>query len=582
METELMRFRAALIFLFSIFAFIVCFAPVLRADAPPVQDIFIGNGTPGPFSLSWNNIQTNTETVSVNQVVQLRNLDYTLDSAAGTLKFTHSLPASAAIAVSYTLIPAQSQRSGGGQSIPLSMDLLRNQNSYLSLDALGRQAAGSENNLTLGVGLGWHGGQNNQLSSRFVYTPALTSVSDQNADRPAYRTGMSLSGSTGAGKWGLFSLGFSRAGAGTDTNGDSSLQAGRQLLTLGSTLTPMKSVQANLSFSRSDALQSLGNTSPDSSSTNSSLALTITPSDKTKVQANLAQATTGPGSATQTLALSVNSQATRTMQVSAAFNNQNLPGTTNDTQVINLQTVLTPSKVYSVQAAASQSSLGTATTTQQSVTLALTPKSAIQLNAGFLMRQQSVDGSPDSLATSEATVGGTVHPLPTLTLTGSYKSRMAPNNDSNPADLFDTSTAQVSYAPLKTIKLTGTYAQNPDNGTDTMQRLAQRGVGLETNLGSLGLSGGCDWSRTYGTPDVEQTVHANVGLRFSDATQLSVGYQTQQNLLDPTVPLATAYTVGFTHTLGDRFSFNLSGKRQQTADATPPDYNASASLGMKF
>ena len=576
-----MRVRAALILFLTI-----CFisfgwsAPICRADAPPVQDIFIGNGTPGPFALNWNNIQANTETVSVNQVTQLRNLDYTLDYAAGTLTFTRILPASSAITISYTLIPAQSQRSGSGQSIPLSMDLMRNQNSYLSFNALGKQAAGAENNLTLGVGLGWHGGQNNQLSSRFVYTPTM--ASGTSADKPADQTGLSLSGTTGAGKWGLFSLGFSRAGAGTDTSGDSSLQAGRQLLTLGSTLTPIKSVQAQFSFSHSDALENTGNASADAALTNSSLALTITPSDKTKMQANLAQADTGPGGSTQTLALSVNSQATRTMQVSAAFNDQNLPGTTGDSQIINLQTVLTPSKTYSVQAAANQSSLGTTITNQQSVTLALTPKPAIQLNAGFSMRQQSAAGSASAVGTSEATVGGTVHPLPTLTLTGSYKSRMAPASDSNPGDLFDSSTAQVAYAPLKTVKLTGTYAQNPDNGTDTLQRLAQRGIGLETSLGSLGLSGGCDWSRAYNTPDVEQIIHANVGLRFSAATQLSVGYQTQQNMLDPTVPLATAYTIGFTHTLGDRFSFNLSGKRQQAAADTSPDYNANASLGMKF
>ena len=236
-----------------------------------------------------------------------------------------------------------------------------------------------------------------------------------------------------------------------------------------------------------------------------------------------------------------------------------------------------------MQAAADQSRLGTATTDQQSVTLALTPRSNVQLQAGFSLRQKSADGSPDTLGTSEATVGGTLRPLSMLEVSGTYKSRMAPGTDTNDADLLDTSTAQVAFAPLKTIKLTGTYAQNPDDGGDMLQRIARRGLGLETSFGALGLSGGCDWSRTYGTPDVEQTIHANLGLRFSAATQLSVGYQTQQNRLDPAVPLATAYTVGFTHTLGDRFSLSLSGKRQQaaTAEATP-DYNATASLGMKF
>jgi len=576
-----MRFPAALLLalpIFGIFASL-CFVSVCWADPPPVQDIFVGNGTPGTFALSWNSVQLNTETVRVNQQTQLRNLDYTLDAAAGTLTFTHALPTSAAIEVTYAITPGLSQRTGSGQTIPLSVDLLRDQHGYFSLDALGT-AAGTTSNLTLGAGMGWHGGANNQLSSRFVYTPMPASAA--NAAPAADRTGISLNGTAGAGQWGLFSAGFSRAGAGTDTGSDSSFQSGRQLLTLGGTLTPTKMVQARLSFSRSDALDSTGNAASDAAATNTSLALTVTPTDKTKVQADLAQASAGPGGTTQSAALSVDTQATKTLAVSAAFNDQNRPGTASDSQTISLKTVLAPSKAYSLQTSADQSRLGTATTDQQSVTLALTPKSTIQLSAGFSMRQKSADSSAIPVETSEATIGGSLHPLPMLEVSGSYKSRLAPASDTNPSDLFDTSAAQVAFTPVKSFKLTGTYIQNPDDGSDTLQRLARRGVGVETSLGALGLSGGCDWSRAYGTPDVEQTIHAALGLRFSNATQLSVGYQTQQNLLDASVPLATAYTVGFTHTLGDRFSLSLSGKRQQAASTTSPDYNATARLGMKF
>ena len=566
-----MRFLAALFFLF-------CLLPVCCADTPPVQDIFVGNSTPGPFALRWNSIEANTETVSVNGQPQLRGIDYTLDPAAGTLTFAHALPGSTAISVTYTLVPGQSQRSGGGQTIPLSVDLLRNQNSYFSLDALGKQATDTSSNLTLGIGMGWHGGQHSQFSSRFVYSPTSASEANRSADK----TGLSLGGSADAGHWGQFSLGFSRAGAGLDAGSGSGFQSGRQVLTLGSTLTPTKMVQAQLSFSRSDAMTQTG-TAADDAVTHSSLALTLTPSDKTKMSADVSQASGGTNGTMQTVALSVDSQAMKTLDVSAGFSSRNQPGTAGDTQAINLKTVLTPSKTYSVQASADQSRLGMATTDQQSVLLALTPKPAFRFNAGFSLRQKSTDGSPDTLGTSEATVGGTMRPLPAFELSGTYKSRMAPANDTNPSDLLDTSTAQIAFAPTKALRLTGTYAQNPDDGGDLLSRVARRGVGLETHFGALGLSGGCDWSRTYNSPDVEQTIHANLGLRFSAATQLSIGYQTQQNRLDPSVPLATAYTVGFTHTLGDRFSFSLNGKRQQAATTTAsPDYKASASLGMKF
>ncbi len=568
-----MRVPAALFLLACIFC--TCTAAICRADTPPVQDIFVGSGTPGPFALHWNSIEAGTESVLVNGQTQLRGIDYALDSAAGAVTFTRSIPANSAVSVTYTLVPGQSQRSGSGQTIPLSVDLLRNQSGYFSLDALGKAAADAPGSLTLGAGFGW-GGQSSRFSSRFVYTPQMAG-----ADSHADRTGLSLGGSAAAGRWGQFSLGLSRAGAGLDTS-TGGFQAGRQVLTLGSTLTPTKMIQAQLSFSRSDPMTQTG-TAADGSQTQSSLALTLTPSDKTKVSANISEADTENSGTTQTAALSVNSQATKTLDVSAGYSSQNPPGTASDSQAISLKTVLTPAKTYSVSASANQSKLGTATTDQQSVTLALTPKPNVQIQAGFSLRQKSADGSPDTLGTSEATVGGTLRPLSMLELSGTYKSRLASSTDTNAQDLLDTSTAQVAFTPFKTIKLTGTYAQNPDDGGDTLQRIARRGLGLETTFGALGLSGGCDWSRTYDTPDVEQTIHASLGLRFSAATQLSVGYQTQQNRLDSTVPLVTAYTVGFTHTLGDRFSLSLSGKRQQAAaTAATPDYNATASLGMKF
>ena len=569
-----MRVLAALLFL-------LCLSTFCQADTPPVSDVFIGGGTFGPFALRWNNVQTHAERVSVNGQPQLRDLDYTLDSAAGTLTFLRALPASAAVSVTYSIVPGLSQRSGSGQTIPLSVDLLRSRSGYFSLDALGKmgdlgkQAADAPSCLTLGMGLGWNGGGDNRLASRFVYTPAGASGADKSADR----TGISLAGTASAGNWGKLSLGMSRAGAGLDPNAGGDFQSGRQVFSLGGTLSPTKAIQAQLSFSRSDPMTQSG---ANDARTSSALALTVRPADTVSVSANIASVDAGQSGATQTTALSVESQPARTLGISAAFSARNQPGEGGDSQAMSLKTVLTPSRTYSVSAAASQSSLGTATTDRQSVSLALTPEPSFQLQAGLSLRQTSADGSPE-LATSTVTAGGSVRPLPGLELSGTYQSRLAPQSDTNANDLLDTSTARVAFAPFQAFRVVGTYAQNPDDGGDRLERVARRGVGLETRFGAFGLSGGCDWSRTYGIPAVEQTIHADLGLRFSAATLFSVGYQTRQNRLDPAAPPATAYTVGFTHTLGDRFSLNVSGKRQQSAaTAASPDYKATASLGMKF
>ena len=325
-------------------------------------------------------MEAGTERVSVNGQTQLRGIDYALDSAAGTLTFTRPVPASSAVSVTYTLLPGRSQQSGGGQTIPLSVDLLRNGSGYFSLDALGKADADAPSNLVVGLGLGWNGGESRRLSSRFVYTPPMAG-----SRRRADRTGLSLTGAASAGHWGQFSLDFSRAGAGLDPSAGSSMEAGRQALTLAGTLSPTKTIQAQLSFSRSDPLtgSSGDGASTDGSRTASSLALTLTPSAQTKITASISETDTPGSGAAQAVALSLDSQATKTLAVSAGFTGQNQPGTGGDSQDVRFQTVLTPSKTYSVQAAAGQSRLGADTTSQQSVTLALTPQPAIRLQAGL-------------------------------------------------------------------------------------------------------------------------------------------------------------------------------------------------------
>ena len=544
---------------------------------PPVQDLCLGNGTPGPYLLSWKHITPATESVTVNGLPQLRGLDYTLDADNGAVTFARALPARSVAAVTYAPDPTQAQRNDTARTLPLSLDLLRGEHGYFSFNALGKQGQDTRGDLTLGVGAGWSGDHNAQLSSHFFYTPVTAlPAKDAQADSPAKRMGLSLAGSAPASGWALFSFGFARAGVGLENADDDSLRAGQQSLTLSGHFTPTKTVQAQVSFRQSNPTDS-----PQTASTqDTSLALTVTPTDKTKVGATLDQTGTGTSGMTQTQGVTLDTHPTTKLEVSAAYDGKNAPGTDGDSQNLSLKTVLTPTKAVSVETAAGQSRLGSATTDQQSVALSLTPHPAVQFGVGLALRQKATDGSPDSLDTAVASVNGSLRPLSFVEFSGSYKSRMAPTRDTDAGDLFDTSAAKVAVSPFKSVHLTGTYAQNPDDG-DTLQRLSRKGIGLESTFGALGLSGGYDWSRRYDAPDTEETIHADLGLRFSQATRLTVGFQTRQNALDPSTSQLVAYTVGFTHTLGDRFSLSLNGKRRQTS-ATASDYNASANLGMKF
>ena len=561
----------------------------VSAQAVRGEDVCLGNDTPGPFGLSWNHVAAGSERVSINGLAQLRGLDYTLDADGGTVTFMRNLPSRSAASISYAYDPGAARRAGGGQSVPLTLDLVRSDRGSLSFLALGKMGEAARSNLTVGVGLGWHPSSTAEVATHFYFAPTATST-DGSSLPAEKRTGLSVSGSAGAGAWGLFSFGFARAGVSLGDTGDGVLSAGRQNLNLSSRFTAGQTLTALVSYAQTKA----SDDASAAASERTGLALTLTPSDRIQMSANLARNdTTGDAaSAVQTVDLSVSAQPSAKMQVNATYSGKDAFGTAGDSAAIALQSVLTPNRKISLETWAGQSKVGGLTTNSQSVGLSLSPASTLRFQAGLALRQCE-EGGKERLGLSVASVSATARPLSFLEFSGSYRSRTASDADPNSGDQSDSSTARVSLSPLPFVHLVGTYAQNPDdtnfsmvNAADasvsSLQHLARRGVSLETSLGGLGLSGGCDWSQGYDTPAAVQTVHADLGLRFSAATKLSIGYLCRQNVLDTSTPLSTAYTVGFTHALGDRFSLSLSGKSVKSAATVSPDYNASANLGMKF
>ena len=569
-----MRFPAILL-LTTAAASLTGLTPAARADTTRVSDVCVGAGTAGPYSLSWTKLLPGTETVEINGIPQMRGLDYTVDADKGTVTFTRSLPAQSVASVAYLHEDGAGQRNVVTRTLPLSLDVLRGDKGYFSLSALGKQS-GSDGNVTLGIGAGLNGGGSNQLSSRLMFSPVTAAGDTASADK---RLGLALSGSANASNWGQFSFGVSRVGSGVQDTGSAEATVGLQRLNLRGLLTPTRRLKAEVRFDQSR----LADNSDAPTTTNTALSLTMTPTDRTNLAASLAQTATGDNGQTQTIGLSVDTRPADTLKISAAFSGKDAPGGASDTQAVSVRSVLTPAKTLSLETAAGQTRTAANLTDNQSVKVTLNPFAAVQLNAGLTLQQTAAVGTDaNPLATSIASVGGTLRPVSFLELSGTYKSRSASAADTNVNDLFDTSTAKIAFKPVSGFSVVGTYALNPDGGGTTIQRQARRGLGLETHLGALGLSGGCDWTQGYDTPADTQTVRANLGLRFSAATQLLVGYQSTQDLLQAAATPATAYTVGFTHSLGDRLSLSVNGKRIQDASAANADYNASANLGIKF
>lgn len=555
-----------------------CLALASLVCADPSQDLLVGNGTSGPYALSWKNIVGGTEIVLVGQQTQMRGIDYTLDACAGTVTFTRPLLAQSAASVHYDYDPARAMRANAVGKVPLSFNLAESGSSRVSLDALyeaGSAGAGAApGSLTLGLGTSVQGAAG-QLSTHLLFAPTLGSDANDNSGSSLSRMGVSLSGSTQAGRPIAVSFGYAQAGAHMATAGDNSLTAGRQTLTLGTTLAPTKNVQASAQWTQSAPTAAGGG----AASTQAAAALSVAASATLSLQTHWTDKSGGSAPETQTADVSLHAAPTAISTLDASFASQSTAGKGADTQALNLAAALLPSKTIALHAAAGQTHDPSGLASQQQVSLALTPSPAVQLQTSLALHQTQ------TAQNSTVMVGGQAQPLSFLQFAAAYKGRTASAGDPVSTDTLDTSTASLTLLPLRGVALTGTYAQNPDNGGSTAQRLAQRGLGLETTFGALSVSGGYDWQRHLDTQLVGTTLHVGVGLHLSQATQLDGTYRQTLSGIGDSPTGSNLYGFGLSHTLGDRFHLSLDGTMQTPITPTAaanPDYTANASLGMKF
>ena len=227
------------------------------AEARQTQDFFVGNGTTGPYTLSWKNILPGMESVTVNDVPMTWGVDYILDPANGTLAFTHPLPAQAGATIRYDYETTQAQPQGSGLSLPLAAAL----NSNISLiGSYSHSQTDGQKPGALNVGLngGWQGANDGKLAAHLLFVPAMTGADAQNAPNGLDRVGFDASGQTRLGKPLAFSFGFCRAGLGMGRAGSDNWQAGVQKTTLSAAFTPTRQVQATLGYAQTDPAKGQG------------------------------------------------------------------------------------------------------------------------------------------------------------------------------------------------------------------------------------------------------------------------------------------------------------------------------------
>lgn len=510
----------------------------------------------------------------------MRGIDYTLDADAGTVTFTHPLSAQSAASVHYDYDPAHAMRVSLVTKVPLSFNLAEGSNSRVSFNALyqaangGAGATAAPGSLTLGLGTSLQGSAS-QLSTRLMFAPSLGGQASAQSGSSLSHMGVSLSGNTQAMRAMQVTFGYTQAGAKMTTAGDNGLAAGRQTLTLGTTLTPSQQIKASVNWAQSAPTTATGG----AAATQTSAALSLAPTASLSLQTHWTDATGGSAPETQTADVRLHAAPTTTSTVDASFASKNSAGPGGDTQTLNLAAALSPNKTLAVHAAVGQTRDATGPINQQQMGLALTPNAAVQIQTSLALHQTQ------AAQTATATIDGQMQPVSFLQFAAMYKDRTASAGDTLTADTLDTSLVSMTLLPLRGVRLSGTYAQNPDNGGSIAQAMAQRGLGLETTFGVLSVSGGYDWQRQSSTQLVGTNIHVGIGLHLSQATQLDGSYRQTLSGTGDSPTGSNLYGFGLTHTLGDRFHLSLDGTMQKpiTPVATAnPDYTANASLGMKF
>ncbi|MGO8673103.1 MAG: hypothetical protein ACLQVD_17310 [Capsulimonadaceae bacterium] len=277
------------------------------------------------------------------------------------------------------------------------------------------------------------------------------------------------------------------------------------------------------------------------------------------------------------------------LQVQAKFDQLAQTGQANtDTTTLSLAArPLAPSKpgasipTVAVAASAGNTNQGGTGKQQAQVAVTVSPGKALSVTTGVgTVHNNGVDQEVRS-------IDGTVVPVKAVQIDAGYQGRAASPNDPNDLDLLNTTSVKLSVTPHTGVKINSSFSQNPTDSSGAPTAGVQRGLGLETTVGPVTLSGGCNWVHQIDDGSDNTQYNLNLGWKLKRYGQLTTTYQ-ETTSTNATVPGLTRYTVGFQHSLGDLFTVSLNGELNQhwsTPEApvnSATDYTTSANLGMRF
>lgn len=519
----------------AIITLVAFLAPAAHADLAPFQESLLGNGTAGPYQLSWQQIPGQLLTVSKGGQNLVLGLDYNVDAGGGTITFTQALPADATAFVHYQYDTVTSVRVQRPISLPLSYNLEANQQTDLfmtgALQNTGETTGNGLAHLNLGVKSALQAANGTTFKAQMLYSAVSPGQAPTGA---ADRSGASVDAQTNAGKNVKLTMNWSRAGDQFDSAGTSGLATGASHFQVGANGTISKQMSASMT-------QSQDETNGVSHTTNN-LSVTAAPDPKLKLNATV-----------------------------------NTVDETNRTSSLNAQAGVT--KTVSLSASVSQAQAGGDHSNQQQVGVNLTPSDKVQVSTN-LTTKKNAD------VTSQATaVNATVLPVKVVRVEAGYVDRSTSPNDTDFHNSLDTTTAKVTVSPVKALSVVGQYGQNTADGSGMPQPVVLRGLGLQSTLGSFTLQGGYNWSQATDTSLISTQLSLGVGMKLASLAVNANYTGCVASASTPTEQTTQTYTLSVSHSLSDRLSLSVNGSVSQAVQGTgvtASNVTTTANLGMKF
>lgn len=218
------------------------------------SDVIFANGSAGPYTLAYRPVNRFSESISVDGKLQQRDFDYDVNYATGQVTFKKGISANSVIRAEFSFDPTKATPNSAPLSVPITLDLVKGQNSALKFTGLYKQADPNAKSASDLVVYGLNGDKTigqGKLTSMLLFTPDLSGADNQSgfSDRSAIKLGGSTKGSN-------FNLSSSylHVGEAFASAKDYNLQQGIQAMDLAATYDPSKQLNLQSSFNRTELL----------------------------------------------------------------------------------------------------------------------------------------------------------------------------------------------------------------------------------------------------------------------------------------------------------------------------------------